>query len=114
MPSYPWTDYPREAHSLGNNISDPADRKQWLIDHPFRVTWVRASSQPGTYGWMYETRCFATEEAAVEAAKKRMTAFSVSVDRFQFNPDGSMKQFTLPLWTRKPKQELQRARPRRR
>ena len=113
MPSYPWTDYPRSTHSLGNNIIGVEDRKQWLRDHAYRVTWVRASSTPGNNGWMYETRCFGTESEAIAAAKKPMTAFSVSIDMFEFHPDGSMNQQCVPLWHRKPKQELARSRKRR-
>lgn len=111
---FPWTHFDRRTHTLGNNVTDPDERRQWLQDNRYRVTWVRESSQQGNYGWAYETRCFPTEEQAKFAASLPMRAFSVAVDALEFGPNGEMLRETTPLWKRKPKQKLQRDYPRRR
>lgn len=97
---YPWSKYkdvPKPPF-LSRDEDHAFAVKHWVA----RVTWVVPDSRPCMHGWRYETRTFASEAAALEAAQQPMgIARSVSVDRFNWEVPHGHKDRSVEIYRRK-------------
>lgn len=97
---FPWSQYkdPAKPQFMTREEDTAFAKANW----PFTVRWNVPDGTRGLYGWRCESRAFATEEAALAAAKAPMgIARDVRVLRWNWDVAHNHPERAVTIYTRK-------------